>query len=275
MSNPNVHPSAKGFQTKDNAASYVKARPQLPAETIDFIRTEFGLTPESVVVDLAAGTGKFTELVATRGSFNNVTCVEPSAEFRDECTLLLDRCKAQRPALNFHVVDGTATAIPLASESVDVIFISQAFHWFSTVEAMVEIARVLKKGGLVMFLWYDMDVSDSLTKDLTDIFHEKYYDGLTPQFRSYKWRAVFDQEAVKAVVATPLEMKPFHFDQISSRDLIVERAMSVSYISLLSAEKKAELAAELQACVDRHPRSTGQETFTIPYRVEIYWTRKC
>jgi ubiquinone/menaquinone biosynthesis C-methylase UbiE len=61
-----------------------------------------------------------------------------------------------------HKVDiraGTATEIPVPDGVADAIIVAQAFHWFSTDEALTEFARVLKPGGSLGLIWnfYDRD----------------------------------------------------------------------------------------------------------------------
>lgn len=69
------------------------------------------------LVDLAAGTGKFTELLAARPERFNVVAVEPHPEMRAELV---------RKALHRVVVtDGLSTAIPAQSESADAVFAAQ------------------------------------------------------------------------------------------------------------------------------------------------------
>lgn len=78
-----IHPTAQtGF---DRAAqAYTKGRPDYPTQAVDFLASELGFTPSSRVLDVGAGTGKFTQLLDQRGWA--VTAVEPvegmRAEFR-------------------------------------------------------------------------------------------------------------------------------------------------------------------------------------------------
>jgi ubiquinone/menaquinone biosynthesis C-methylase UbiE len=53
--------------------------------------------------------------------------------------------RAQLPRVE--VPAGSAAAMALQDRSVDVVFVAEAFHWFGTVQACREIARVLRPGG--------------------------------------------------------------------------------------------------------------------------------
>jgi SAM-dependent methyltransferase len=104
------------------------------------------LSPESVVLDLAAGTGKLTRQLVNR--FARVVAVEPL----DGMRAVLERVVPEAEALA-----GTATAIPLADAAVDGVFVGQAFHWFGTGEAVREIARVLRPRGVLAILFNHAD----------------------------------------------------------------------------------------------------------------------
>src|SRR5205085_4472861 len=76
--------------------------------------------------------------------FSRVTAVEPDPGMRAVLS----------QATTCHLVlEGRAEAIPLADESVDAVFVGQAFHWFSTAEALAEIARVLRPCGGLVLIW--------------------------------------------------------------------------------------------------------------------------
>lgn len=127
---------AKSF---DRAANeYERARPGYPAEILDLLP----LGPDAEVLDLAAGTGKFTRVLVTR--YRTVIAVEPLDGMRAILEQVVPTARS---------VAGMAEAIPLPDASVDGVFIATAFHWFSTDEVIAEIARVLRSGGVVAAVW--------------------------------------------------------------------------------------------------------------------------
>jgi ubiquinone/menaquinone biosynthesis C-methylase UbiE len=73
----------KGFQ---NAHSYDTHRPSYPAEAVSKLLTHLNLAGlnGAKVIDLACGTGKFTELLAKREEGYEVVGVEPHAGMREE-----------------------------------------------------------------------------------------------------------------------------------------------------------------------------------------------
>ena len=102
--------------------NYVRYRPGYPSAVIDLLRKECGLTPNSVIADVASGTGIFTRMLLENG--NRVFGVEPNLEMRKAGEEYL----AAYP--NFTSVAGTAEATTLADHSVDFVTAAQAAHWF-------------------------------------------------------------------------------------------------------------------------------------------------
>jgi SAM-dependent methyltransferase len=132
---------------------YVRYRPGYPIAVIDTLRTECGLTPDSVVADVGSGTGILTELFLRNG--NTVWGVEPNREMREAGERLLAGYS------RFTSVDGRAEATTLAGRSVDFVVAGQAFHWFDREEAREEFLRVLRGGGWVVLVWNERLVEAS------------------------------------------------------------------------------------------------------------------
>src|SRR5919204_6822380 len=83
------------------AAEYERVRPEWPPAAVDRAAALLGLAREAEVVDLAAGTGKLTRLLAER--FDRVVAVEPD--------------ERMRALLEVESVAGTAERIPLPDSS--------------------------------------------------------------------------------------------------------------------------------------------------------------
>jgi len=124
---------------------YLRYRPGYPPEVIGLLRTECGLTPESVIADVASGTGIFTRLLLENG--NSVFGVEPNREMRAAGEQFLQGFE------RFTSVAGSAEATALQAQSVDMITAAQAAHWFNRSQARREFARILKPGGWLVLLW--------------------------------------------------------------------------------------------------------------------------
>jgi len=125
----------------DAADLYDKHRPGYPQELLDWVVTACRLGPSGVVADVGCGTGISTRLFAARGF--DVTGLDPNEA-------MLARARAQGGA---RYERGEAASTGLASRSVDVVCVAQAFHWFDIDGALQEFMRILKPGGHCAVLW--------------------------------------------------------------------------------------------------------------------------
>jgi ubiquinone/menaquinone biosynthesis C-methylase UbiE len=124
------------------AQRYDSAR-SLPSETkalwLKAVRSEIPAAAVEKVLDLGCGTGRFTAALAETFSCSAVG-VEPSAAMLD---VALSRSEE-----NVEWKQGDAENIPIESQSVDLVFMSQVFHHLSEPQrALEEINRVLTPGG--------------------------------------------------------------------------------------------------------------------------------
>src|SRR6185436_18588183 len=98
--------AAKGYQSSSD--SYERGRPEYPDEAVRFLIDQLSGRAGTTLVDLGAGTGKFTKLIVGRGA--RILAVEPVAAMREKLSSML-------PAVE--VLAGTAESIPLPDGSVD------------------------------------------------------------------------------------------------------------------------------------------------------------
>lgn len=105
-----------GFQ---KGHAYDQNRPSYLPEVVDKLLRVLHISgvARAEVLDLAAGTGKFTELLAKQDEQFQITAVEPHHDMRNE----LDK----KHLSNVKVLDGLATKIPLADDSVDAVVVAQ------------------------------------------------------------------------------------------------------------------------------------------------------
>src|ERR1700736_5047154 len=125
--------------------NYVRYRPGYPVVVLDLLKKMCGLTPDSVIADIASGTGIFTRMLLENG--NRVCGVEPNADMRHAGEEFL------RDYPKFTSVVGTAEATTLADHSVDLVTAAQAAHWFDREKARREFIRICRPGGWTVLLW--------------------------------------------------------------------------------------------------------------------------
>jgi SAM-dependent methyltransferase len=236
------------------AASYERVRPSYSPEALDLVIERLGLGADAEVLDLGAGTGKLTRALVDR--FMRVTAVEPDAAMR----AVLSR------GTGCHVVlEGRAEEIPLADRSVDAVFAGQAFHWFSTPEAVAEIGRVLRPcGGLVM-IWNtwsrpeppEPEAAQTLIRSVLDqvVRREPVDEGWDA------WQRCFDGSAFEAVHEEQIQTRML---DISGEDLVT-LTLSTSPFLVLPSDEHERVESELRRLI------TGD--YRLPVETRLYWTR--
>jgi SAM-dependent methyltransferase len=143
------------FDTESTARHYAAARPTYPSELFDALDDLLGhRLAGASVVDVAAGTGISSRQLAERGA--HVTAVELSAA-------MLSELAAASPGVR--AVQGSGHALPLADASADLITYAQAWHWMDPAQALPEVRRVLRPGGVLALWWNQTDRSSGWERD--------------------------------------------------------------------------------------------------------------
>ena len=172
------HAASRGFEAA--VEHYERGRPSYPDDAVTYLVRELGIGAGRDVVELGAGTGKFTELIVTTGA--RIIAVEPVAgDARGARAQLSDR----------QVVDGTAEEIPARDAAPTRWSAAQAFHWFDGERALPEIHRVLRPGGALGMIWNVRDEASDWSERLTEIFDRLAGEG-APRYRAGRWREAFE-----------------------------------------------------------------------------------
>ena len=253
MTYPIHEKAALGF---DNASeSYERGRPEYPAAAVDFLIDKLSITPGKTVVDVGAGTGKFTRLLRRTGA--RITALEPVEGMRRKFSALFP---------DMETLEGSAEHIPMPDGSVDVLTVAQAFHWFRGEEALAEFHRVLRPGGGLGLIWNRRDESVDWVARVSEIFER--YEGDTPRYKSGVWKRPFAATRLFA----PLRHTEFAFSQTGTIETVVDRVASVSFIAALPAETRAQVLEEVRALVREHPATRDKTVIEIPYRTDLFIT---
>lgn len=157
--------SGPGFKDHFSAQSegYARHRPRYPRELFAFLA---GLGGRNLAWDCATGNGQAA--IALAGHFERVIATDASSA-------QIDAAVAQ-PGVTYRVA--TAEASGLETDSVDLVTVGQALHWFDTARFFTEVERVLVAGGCVAAWCYELctvspqcdAVVDRLYTDITGPF---------------------------------------------------------------------------------------------------------
>ncbi len=224
--------SAAGFAR--GADVYERVRPEYPAEAVDWAVERLRLGRGSVVLDLAAGTGKLTRALVTRGL--SVLAVDPSPE-------MLARLRAVLPGVEAR--DGTAEAIPLEDAAVDAVTVAQAFHWFEPQTALREIQRVLRPDGGLALFWNSRDLDDPVQAAWGELVHEA--KGSVLEREALDERA----EIARSGLFGPLEEHEHRWTQYVGREEFVDLVGSRSYVARLDDPARERMLARVRDLAER------------------------
>ena len=254
MSDGRIHDAAaRGFEAA--VERYQRGRPGYPDDAVSYLARELGIGPGRDVLELGAGTGKFTELIVLSGA--RVTAVEPVPAMRDALAV---NCPTAR------IFDGTAEDIPLDEASADAIVAAQSFHWFDGERALPEIHRVLRRDGRLGMIWNVRDEASDWSERLTAIFDRLTPPG-APRYRDLRWRDAF----ARSTLFGPLHHQvAYHVHEVS-REAFLDRVLSVSYVASAPEREREAVVAEVATLLDTDPDLAGRDALVMPYHTDVFW----
>ncbi|MEC3993021.1 class I SAM-dependent methyltransferase [Actinacidiphila sp. DG2A-62] len=259
------HAAGVGYQRA--AGVYERSRPSYPLSALAALADVLPLEAGRTVVDLGAGTGKFTRLLALTGA--EVLAVEPVREMRERLAELLP---------GVAVTAGTAEATGLPGGCADAVVAAQSWHWFQADRALAEVERLLRPGGALVLVWNTYDTSVPWVRDFQDIYFrlapkDLPSPPLAPRpgepYRQDGWRAVFDGRPGWGRIEERHWPNPHSTTVVD----VVERMMSSSHIAVLDAAAQERVRAEVEAVLGDHGVAGPDGAMELPYTTDVYWLR--
>ncbi|TBU65751.1 S-adenosyl-L-methionine-dependent methyltransferase [Dichomitus squalens] len=269
-----VHTLAQaGFGAGTNEL-YDRARPSYKPSAIAHIRKAVQTSGPLNIVELGAGTGIFTRALLAHPDWthavNELRAVEPSAGMREQFTKTVTDPRVS-------IREGTFDETGIEDGWADLIVIAQAYHWCPDYnKAAVEFARVLKQGGVVALIWNLEDRDRSAWVAQLRDRYESHESG-TPQFRLGLWRATFSTPGYQANFEPP-EEEVFEFVLEGTRDIVVNRACSKSYIAILPPDEKQKVIDDIDSVLKQKDIlkwiDEDKGIFEYPYTTTVVLWRK-
>jgi SAM-dependent methyltransferase len=226
------------------AVEYERARPGYPPGVLDVLP----LADDAEVLDLGAGTGKLTRVLTQR--YRRVVAVEPL----DGMRAILEQVVPAAESM-----PGSAELIPLPDGSVDGVFAGQAFHWFSNDEAVAEIARVLRPGGVLALIWNEPVDPSPLPEPYRAYLHTLHAPALA---------AVQSGPSLSETLAPgpfgELQEANAEHEQVQDRAGVLAFAQSVSWVAHRPEEEREQIMRDLDALLPAGP-------FTFRMSAGVTW----
>ena len=241
------HPESRSFERV--ADLYERWRPGYPGDAVAWLAEHLELAPGRTVLDLGAGTGKLTRALAETGA--RVIAVEPGEAMLAEL---------RRAVPGVEALLGGAEQIPLPDRSVEAVAVGQAFHWFRHDEALPELHRVLRPGGVVGLIWNGRDQDDPLQQEISEL--------IWPLARGRAAAVDTSRFLAESELFGPLEERRFHFAQQLDADGVVGRILSISFVAAAPAETQSEIERRVREIVIARGRPV-----TFPYVTDVYLSR--
>jgi SAM-dependent methyltransferase len=227
------------------AEEYERTRPDYPDAVLEHVP----VAADATVVDLGAGTGKLTRVLVRR--YDRVIAVEPL----DGMRAILERVVPEAEALA-----GRAEQIPLPDAAADAVFAAQAFHWFATDEAVAEIARVLRPGGLFCDVWNGPDTSRE--NPLPNPYRD-YLDELRAERSVFGKTPPFD-DVIRAGPFGEVHRAAVPHDHVLDRAGLLDNARSVSWIASRPPDEHERVLRRLGELLP-------EGTYSIPNLATVVW----
>ncbi|HTR36823.1 MAG TPA: class I SAM-dependent methyltransferase [Bryobacteraceae bacterium] len=237
-------------------ADYVRYRPSYPPGIVPLLARECGLTSESVIADVASGTGLLARLFSESGY--RVIGVEPNAEMRAAGDVFL----AAFP--KFRSVDGRAEQTGLPDTSVDLITVGQAFHWFDAAATRREFRRILRPPRQVALIWNERIVPTSgFLKGYEDMLHR-----YVPDYGKIDHRQVDAQRIAAFFGHSDWTLAVFENAQEFDLEGVSGRLLSSSYAPDGSSPNYQPMLDELERIFAAH-NLNGRVSFL--YDTKVYY----
>jgi len=240
---------------------YDASRPRYPKGLFDYLYSSAGLSEESIIADVGAGTGILAQGLLEQGSI--VYCIEFNRDMRTKLETVL------KDYNNLISINATAEATTLGDSSVDFITAGQAFHWFDKEQFKAECQRILKPNGKVVIAYNLRVIDDPATKECYDLTVR-----LCPNLKLNNGHKEFDSNFDKDFYLSGF----FDEDTVSEKcflnnvnyneKMFVCRHISVSYAPNKGGENYDEFVSGLQQIFRKYADASG--VLVMPHRTFVF-----
>ncbi len=246
---------AKSFDTCSE--SYEISRPGYPNAVANLLKQNLHFCKSSSLLELAAGTGKFTDLLVQHDLFPMVTEWLPN---------MLKVLKTKHPKLP--AIIARAEDIPFKDNMFDGVLAAQAFHWFANHTALGDIARVLKKDGYLVLIFQERNDQIKWVQEYHKIIFS-YPHEMIARFELGEWKKAFENQDY---FSSP-EHQQLPYAQHFLKENLTHRALGMSFIAALPEHRKKEVIQQVQDLCATHEQIKDKDVIEFPYITHVYWAK--
>ncbi len=228
------------------AELYDRARPSYPEPVIDALLNEIAASGDGIVLEVGAGTGKATILLAERGL--DVVALEPDPRMADVARGVCGGF----PGVTVETTDfehwsgrGPARAIVSA----------QAWHWVDPATRLDLAAAVLTEGGLLAAMWTLPEWEAIELRDELREVYERRVPALAPEFPMHPasrpttiagaWREEIEASSGLTSPETIEHIWQEHYSPRAYTEMVSTHQDHV----LLDADTKSELMSDIERTI--------------------------
>ena len=213
---------------------YEQYRPKYSDLLLDYLCQEIK-EDMPVIADMGCGTGIFTKQLLDRQF--NVIGIEPNID-------MYLRAKEYLKSYNTQILNTSAENTKLNTNSIDVITIAQALHWFNIEEFKKEAKRILKNNGRVAIMYNNYYDDKDIIKEYKEI-HKKYCNNYNNHNRNLN-------ELFDSLFGDNYLLEIFPNIQKYTYDEFMGYTFSLSYSLKEDDENYNEYVNELKELFDKH-----------------------
>lgn len=224
----------------DKADIYAKYRPSYPNEYIEYLLSANELNENQIVADIGSGTGIFSRQLLESGL--HVIGVEPNDDMRKMAEQSLSQYS------RFQSIKATAEHTTLKENSVDLVTVAQAFHWFNKEAFKIECQRILKQKAHVALVWNSRDGTSPIIKENAEICQKT-----CPNFKGFSGGIEETPEMFNSFFKDgKYEFKEYQNDLLFDYEGFLGRNLSASY----APKKMTKSIKTLFSCYQSYSKNT-------------------
>ncbi|KAK5951727.1 hypothetical protein OHC33_007406 [Knufia fluminis] len=266
-----------------SSTAYDTHRPSYPPEAVNRLIQLLEIEGQNgvKVLDLAAGTGKFTQLLSARPEPYEIIAVEPHDGMRKELE--------DKQLKNVTVRKGTAENLEgIPDQEFSAVVAAQAFHWMANMDALREIHRVLKPTAVLGLIWNiedynapkDWQIHEGWQSTMRDVMHELEDDH--PRFRDQQWKKVFDEQgssnpislhSADTLFGLPIGEESFEFVRWLPKEDVWKTFNTYSQVANLDSDRLSKAEKTFWEAIDSSETEVDEQgRVAVHGKTVIAWT---